>query len=232
MSVNRSAAIGPRAPRTDETLESGELSVAPRDDDAVRYGIRATRPENIATVVAQSLSNGQIVGLYEARVGRGGTLADPRCLEAHALLEREGTRGFVPAVIAERAHQVFDAARTWTVGTVRPEWRERLGAALRLGSDVTVRPVSIDDAPRFHSILHAFASITELPVVLERSFDTDGGPRVTSAEDALRRFLASRIDSLVLDGVLFEKCPQLHQPIGRARSSWPPADPRRTRLAG
>lgn len=229
MSVIRSTTIGARGLAPDAILESGEIAARPAAE-AVRYGIRATRPDDIAGVVASALSNGRIVGIYEPRVGRGGTLLDPRRLEAHAMLERDGTLGFAPAVIAERAPQVFDSLRAWTVGTARPEWRERLGAALRLDAAVAVRPVSSDDAPRLHSILHAFASITDLPVVLERSFDGDGGRRVTSAEDALRRFLQMRIDALVLDGVLFEKCPELHQPTMR-RSSVPP-DPRRARLAG
>jgi hypothetical protein len=225
----RSTAIRALHESDDHTLESGELAVTPHGARA-RYGIRATRPDDIARVASEALASGVILGVYEARLERGATLVDPRSLAALALLEREGRHGFAPAVIAERAPQLFDAASTWTVGTARTEWRDRLGAVLRLDEEVTVRPVSADDSPRLHAILHAFASITDLPVVLERSFDRDRGPRVTSSEDALRRFLGSQIGALVLDGVLFEKCPELHQPMGR-RSSVPP-DPRRARLAG
>jgi carbamoyltransferase len=228
---DRNSMIRVRSALTDAVVESGELPVTP-SDGAPRYGIRATRPDDLGRVAAEALASGLILGVFEGRVGRGATLADPRGLEALAMLEREGTRGFAPAVIAERAPQLFDSSRTWTVDSARPEWRDRLGAAVRLDPGSQVRPVSADDSPRLYAILHAFASITELPMLLERSFDRDGGTPVSSAEDALRRFLGSRIDALVLDGVLFEKCTELHQPIGRARTSALPGDPRRARLAG
>ncbi len=184
--------------------------------DAARYGIRATRPEDLAHCVADALANGCIVGVYETS-GRGGTLADPRGLEAHVLIEREGARGFVPAVMAERAPELFAATPTWTVASARVEWRDRLGAMQGLEPDVAVRPVAEGDAPRLHSILRAFAAITGLPALLERRFEDDGGTAVVSPEDALRRFLATGLDSLVLDGVLFQKCHELHQPVPHAR---------------
>ena len=61
-----------------------------------------------------------------------------------------------------------------------------------------VQTVSRDQNARFHELLTAFGNRTGVPVLLNTSFNVAGEPIVESPGDALRTFLASDMDLLVL----------------------------------
>jgi len=65
--------------------------------------------------------------------------------------------------------------------------------------------VSEADNPRFRRLIELFAERTGIPVLLNTSFNDNGEPIVESPQDAVRCFLGTDLDALVLEDVLLIK---------------------------
>ncbi|MDQ3034605.1 MAG: hypothetical protein M3Y87_19505 [Myxococcota bacterium] len=202
----------------------------------MRHAVRARRPDDLERAIARSIADGKVVGFFQGRMewgpralGNRSILADPRREEMkdivnHAVKLREGFRPFAPAVLAEEADDWFDltglgGASPYMLFTV-PVWddkRDRIPAVTHVDGSARVQTVRREDNPRFHAILRAFHEITGVPVLMNTSFNVKGEPIVMTPLDAIRCFLGTQIDLLVLDDVILEKrAVVLDQPGDRA----------------
>ena len=115
---------------------------------------------------------------------------------------RQGFRPFAPAVLAEHAAEWFVGAHEspfmLLATEVRPEKRDQLGAVVHIDGTARVQTVHRETNPRFHALLEAFHRRTGVPVLLNTSFNVRGEPIVETPEDAVRSFLSTRIDALIL----------------------------------
>ncbi len=68
-----------------------------------------------------------------------------------------------------------------------------------------LQTVSEADNPRFRRLIELFAERTGIPVLLNTSFNDNGEPIVESPQDAVRCFLGTDLDALVLEDVLLIK---------------------------
>lgn len=59
--------------------------------------------------------------------------------------------------------------------------------------------------PVYHSLISAFKSITGVPMLVNTSFNIRGEPIVDSPRDAIRCFLGTGIDLLVLGNYIVRK---------------------------
>jgi carbamoyltransferase len=66
--------------------------------------------------------------------------------------------------------------------------------------------VSRTTAPRYHQLIRAFERRTDVPLLLNTSFN-DSEPIVCTPEDAINTFLKTRIDHLVLGEVMVSRAP-------------------------
>jgi carbamoyltransferase len=73
--------------------------------------------------------------------------------------------------------------------------------------DYSARLQTVDSTrfPDFHRLLSAFQSLTGSPVLVNTSFNVRGEPMVCTPQDALRCFLATDMDALVLQDFLLLK---------------------------
>jgi carbamoyltransferase len=73
--------------------------------------------------------------------------------------------------------------------------------------DFSARVQTVDEARngRFYRLLKAFEQLTGCPVLVNTSFNVRGEPIVSSAADALRCFLATDMDVLVIENQLVRK---------------------------
>ncbi|MDQ3035780.1 MAG: hypothetical protein M3Y87_25480 [Myxococcota bacterium] len=203
---------------------------ADADDDLIDRSIaivasevRATRPIDLEGEVARAIAAGKIVGWYQGRtewgpraLGARSILADPRRADmkelVRAAVKQQGdARAFAPAVPLERAHELFDLAgldespHMLFCVPVLEHARRRIPACTHVDGSARVQTVSWEQNPRFHALLHAFADVTGVPVLLNTSFHAGGEPIVNLPEDALQCFLSSGIDLLVIGDRLIEK---------------------------
>ena len=65
-----------------------------------------------------------------------------------------------------------------------------------------------DTNPLFYELLHAFDRLTGTPVLINTSFNVRGEPLVGSPADALRCFLETGMDMLVIDRFILRKAAQ------------------------
>ncbi len=80
--------------------------------------------------------------------------------------------------------------------------------------DGTARPQLIrqSDNPSYYLILKEYQAVTGLPAIINTSFNIHEEPIVNSASEAVKAFLASRLDALVLGNLLLSTADtqQLH----------------------
>lgn len=202
------------------------------DEHAIRAvldlnGVRYSRPGDIACDVAELLAKGQIVGWFQGRaefgpraLGNRSILADPRREEMKARVNalvkfREEFRPFAPAVLEERASELFEMDRPSPFMTVayrvRPGWRDRLGAVTHVNHTARVQTVNRDTAPGFHSVISAFERLTGVPAVLNTSFNLAGAPIVETPRNALATFAACGMHALAIGPYLVRKSDALYR---------------------
>lgn len=161
-------------------------------------------------------------------LGHRSILADPRDPAMISRLNgsvkrRESFRPFAPVVLQEHAAEWFelDAPRPYMVETVtvRQEHRrtpssctagsmserlasERSSISACTHIDHTARVQTVDRRhhPEMYAVLAAFHSITGCPVLVNTSFNRRDEPIVCTPADALRCFLDTDLDLLVLEG--------------------------------
>jgi carbamoyltransferase len=181
------------------------------------------RWENIFAESAKLLSEGHVLGWFQDRsefgpraLGNRSILADPRTAGMKEKLNkrvkhRQAFRPFAPVALAERAHEIFESDREspfmLLAERVRPEWRDRIPAVVHVDGTARVQTIREDQNERLYRLLKEFDAITGVPLLLNTSFNVKGEPIVETPEDAIRCFLTTGIDYLVLQDVLMSKKP-------------------------
>jgi carbamoyltransferase len=172
-----------------------------------------SRPAELAAVVADALARNAVVGWFQGRseygpraLGHRSLLIDPSRPEnlqrMNAIKGREQFRPVAPMVLLERASEIFEGVLPSPymlfVHQVRPEWRDRIAAAVHVDGTARAQTVDRRDEPLLASLLDAFAARTGVPVLINTSFNTAGRPIVDSPRDALECFGSGPVDVLVL----------------------------------
>jgi carbamoyltransferase len=84
------------------------------------------------------------------------------------------------------------------VHRVRPEWVDRIPAAVHVDGTARIQTVDARDEPLVAAMLRAFDERTGVPVVVNTSFNTAGRPMVDTPREALECFGSGPIDLLAL----------------------------------
>ncbi len=174
--------------------------------------------------VARLIASGKIVGWFqgamefgERALGNRSILADPRCHDMKdkinkAVKYREGFRPFAPSVIYEKATDYFILPRRGIripymeqVYIVKEEKRKIIPAVTHYDGTARIQTVEKDFNPKYYTLLKEFEKITDVPVLLNTSFNVQGEPIVCSPADAIKTFYSSGIDALVMGNFLIEK---------------------------
>jgi carbamoyltransferase len=171
--------------------------------------------------VASRLAQGAVVGWFRGRMEFGpralgfrSILADPRqqrmadyvntCIKG-----RETFRPFAPAVPLDRAAEFFDmkAPSPFMLYkfAVRDEHRANLGAVTHVDGSARVQTVTAAENSDFHQLLVRFGELTNVPVLLNTSFNLSGEPLVETPAQAVASFARSAMDVLVLGNHIVER---------------------------
>jgi carbamoyltransferase len=196
------------------------------DDATIRiledHSTKATfeRCENIFEVASNYLSNGHIVGWFQGRsevgpraLGNRSILADPRSLSMKDKLNkvkgRELFRPLAPSIIEEFCSNYFDFNGTSSYMLLIASSTEiakiTIPAALHVDGTARLHTVNKNINPRFYKLIDAFKDRTGVPVLLNTSFNLAGEPIVETPVDAIKCFLESEIDVLVIGNYLIKR---------------------------
>ncbi|CAG1020793.1 7-O-carbamoyltransferase [Methylococcales bacterium] len=170
--------------------------------------------------VAERLALDDVIGWFQGRaevgpraLGSRSILANParrRTLNrVNRLKGREQWRPLAPAVLAEHFSNFFTNAPPsrfmLMTATVLEHQRNRVPAVVHV--DGTSRPqiVESDVNSEFYTLIEAFYQRTNIPLVVNTSFNLAGAPMVNTPHEALASFLAGDIDLLCIGKYLVSK---------------------------
>jgi carbamoyltransferase len=117
---------------------------------------------------------------------------------------REAFRPFAPVILEEHVSEYFVMDRPCPymlfVPEIRPEKRALIPAVTHVDGSGRLQTVNRELNPIFYRIISQFKKITGVPVILNTSFNDNNEPIVETAADAIRCFMSTNIDALLLDG--------------------------------
>ena len=195
----------------------------------VRIQTTATPAADICRETAKLLAEQRVIGWFQGAsefgpraLGNRSLLADPRKAKMKDILNsrvkhRQAFRPFAPIVLAERAQEIFegeeDSPFMLVAKRVRPEWRDRIPAVVHVDGTARVQTVKEATNPMLYRLLREFEALTGVPVLINTSFNVKGEPIVETPDDAVRCFLTTGIDHLILHDRLMSKN-GLHRIVG------------------
>ena len=172
-------------------------------------------------LAVEMLADNKIVACFHGRsemgpraLGNRSILMSPLFAENKAMLNsevkhREAFRPFAPAILEEFAEDFFEIDRPspymLLVPPVREEQRNRIPAVTHVDGTGRLQTVDQMSNPHLYSLLQKFHEKTGVPVLLNTSFNVANEPIVESPEDAIRCFLGTGIDALLIGDHLLVK---------------------------
>ena len=122
---------------------------------------------------------------------------------------REFWRPLAPTMTEESLHDIVHIKHVspfmLMAAQVKNEWKEKIPAVVHV--DGSCRPQSVNSSqnPVIHKALLNFEKKSGVPVFLNTSFNLDGEPLVDSPNDALKTFLNSSLDVLIIENILIKR---------------------------
>lgn len=184
---------------------------------SLQYKYKKLEDTELVSKVADLLVDGAIIGWLE-----GSSEIGPRALGHRSILckpfpakmkdivnerikHREGFRPFAPIILEEKAADFFDlttSAKFMLKISKSLDVAQRNAAAI-VHYDDTARVQTInEDNGRIFDLLRSFNIKTDIPVLLNTSFNDNGEPIVETPKDAMIMFAKGDLDYLVIENYL------------------------------
>jgi carbamoyltransferase len=176
--------------------------------------------EPLLDAVAGRIAAGNVVGWFQGRMEWGPRALGNRSIVAHPGLpnmkdilnarikHREWFRPFAPSILAERQREYFEhdhpSPFMLHVYKIRPEKREQLRAVNHVDNTGRLQTVSRDENPLYYDLIRAFERKTEIPAMLNTSFN-ENEPIVCAPAEAIDCFKRTRMDALAIGPFLVLK---------------------------
>jgi carbamoyltransferase len=191
------------------------------DADEIRAALDAARctyevvddEQALCARTAEAIANGEVVGWFQGRLewgpralGNRSIVCDPRRGDMKEILNakikrRESFRPFAPSILRERTAEWFehDAPVPYMskVFQIREEQRARVPAVTHVDGSGRLQTVDREANPRYYRLIEEFERRTDVPMVLNTSFN-ENEPIVCTPQEALGCFLRTEMDVLVL----------------------------------
>ena len=179
------------------------------------------KTDNIEKIIARLLLKEYIVGHFHGRMeygpralGNRSILADPRIIGIKETLNRRLNRTefmpFAPAILEEFAGEYLDG---WSPEhyisyfmiasyPVKEKFLKKAPGVVHV--DGTVRPqiVNKKSNKRFYEIIKEFYKLTDVPLIINTSFNKHGQPIIEHPKNAITSCLEGRIDVLAIGDFL------------------------------
>jgi Predicted carbamoyl transferase, NodU family len=169
---------------------------------------------------AQLIADQQVVGWFQGRMefgprslGARSILADPRNPDNYSRVNlkikfRESFRPFAPTVLLERMKDYFEfdqpSPYMLFVAQVRPD-RRTIPAVTHVDGSARLQTIVRDDHALFYDLIIEFEKLTGCPVLINTSFNVRGEPIVCTPFDAIKCFLRTDMDYLILGNFVLDK---------------------------
>jgi carbamoyltransferase len=189
------------------------------DATSFKYSDFTGDSDKLLAEVAGLLADGKVIGWFHGgmefgprSLGARSILADPRDADMRDRInamvkKREGFRPFAPAVLESKVldHFELDHPSPFMLETCQVKSALDLPAITHVDGSARVQTVNNDTNDRFARLLQQFYDITGCPILLNTSFNVRGEPIVCTPEDALKCFITTDIDCLILEDFIIKR---------------------------
>ena len=178
-------------------------------------------PDTICDKTAELLAKGSLVGWIQGRaefgpraLGNRSILADPRHQKTkdkinQSIKFREKFRPFAPSILDEYGSAYFEnyheSPYMDKTLMIKQAMQHRIAAVCHVDGSGRLQTVKKEWNPRFYQLIQNFQKHSQIPILLNTSFNVMGKPLVHSLEDALSVFLTTGLDVLVINDYLICK---------------------------
>ena len=179
--------------------------------------------DNLWEIAAEFLTRGAIIGWMRGKaefgpraLGHRSILADPRdplMMDRinRTIKFREKFRPYAPSILhahgPEYFHDYQDSPYMDRTLKFKEAVKARIPAVVHIDGTGRLQSVKPNRNPDLHGLISAFHARTQIPLLLNTSFNVMGKPMVHSIEDAFGVFMGSGLDVLVAGNLLFKKNP-------------------------
>jgi carbamoyltransferase len=169
---------------------------------------------------ARLISQGNVVGWFQGRMewgpralGNRSILADPRRADTKDVLNsrikhREKFRPFAPSILREYTSAYFQQSYPdpfmLKVYGIHPHQRSAIPAVTHVDGTGRLQTVDPESDPLYWQLIKSFADLTDVPVVVNTSFN-ENEPIVCTPDEALDCFERTRMDALVIGSHILRK---------------------------
>lgn len=177
--------------------------------------------DKLCNYVAEKISQDKIVGWFQGRMefgpralGNRSILANPCNPQMKELLnskvkKRESFRPYAPIVLEEKVNEFFELQQLspfmLLAGRVKEDKIGAIPSVTHVDKTARIQTINKNINPRLWQLIKEFESITDVPVLINTSFNLRGEPIVCTPEDAISCFKRSQMDCLVLGNYVAEK---------------------------
>lgn len=171
--------------------------------------------------VAAMLAEGKIIGVMRGAaefgpraLGNRSILADPRHPEMKAKINaivkgREAYRPFAPVIPEQCVADWFETPQHSAYMSFALAWkasqREKVPAVVHEDGTGRLQTLTDATAPWLKALVECFAEMTDVPVLLNTSFNVMGKPIVHSVNDALSVLMTTGLDAVLIEDTLVSK---------------------------
>lgn len=186
-----------------------------------RYNLTYEEPPCIDEKLATLLAGGKLVGRFDGAMEFGPRALGNRSILYQATdetincwlnqrLQRTETMPFAPITLKDAAQEMYfeldglDKCTAFMTTVVQCRDKMRKISPAVVHKDGTARPQLVSEkvSPSLHRIISYYQKLTGIPNLVNTSFNMHGEPIVCSPEDAVRCFLAAKLDYLAISRYL------------------------------
>jgi carbamoyltransferase len=197
-----------------------------------RIPFRRMPDEVMIEHLAEILARGGVGALFRGRMEFGPRALGMRSIVAsplhsqmrtylNELKEREQFRPLSPIVTEEAFSTYFEGFQNrymlFTVN-VQQSARKRIPAVTHVDGTARAQLIRKSEDPFLHALLSAFARRTDVPVLINTSFNVRGKPIVESPAEAVGHFFTAGFDFLMIDDVLIENAAPARMTVSSVES--------------
>ena len=134
-------------------------------------------------------------------------MADPRSKKIKDLINkkikyREKFRPFAPAILKEFSDKYFESNQSSYYMELALKFKKqavkKVPKVVHVDQTGRLQTVDREYNPKFYNLINEFFKLTEIPIILNTSFNIQGEPIVSSVEDAIKNFYLSGLDKMYI----------------------------------
>ena len=176
---------------------------------------------NPARKAAELIAGGKIVGWFQGgselgprALGHRSILCDPRRKNMKDILnlkvkKRENFRPFAASVLEEKSSEYFDldipSPFMLLVTKVKNNKIKKIPSVVHIDGTCRIQTVNPKNNGVYYDLINNFYKITGVPLILNTSFNLAGEPIIETPTDAMKCFLKTKMDYLIINNILIKK---------------------------